>query len=68
MNNLKLNNTSLSKAKIIIRQKKKDNRGYLSRLFCIDELKKKKYNENIKQINLSFTQKKKNFKRLSLPN
>ncbi len=59
MNNLKLNNTSLSKAKIIIRQKKKDNRGYLSRLFCIDELKKKKYNENIKQINLSFTQKKK---------
>ena len=37
----------------------KDNRGYLTRLFCQDELKRKKYNNHIKQINFTLTSKKK---------
>ena len=58
MTNFKFSKTSLSNLKIISRQHKNDTRGYLTRLFCQDELKKKKYINNIKQINLTLTSKK----------
>ena len=52
--------TNLKDAKIINRINNSDKRGYLSRLFCFDELKKINKIKNIKQINLSYTSKKKN--------
>ena len=59
MSNFKFSKTSLSDLKIISREYQKDNRGYLTRLFCQDELKRKKFNDHIKQINLTLTSKKK---------
>ena len=58
MSNFKFSKTSLRDLKIISREYKNDNRGYLIRLFCQDELKKTKYNNKIKQINLTLTKKK----------
>ena len=58
MTNFKFSKTSISNLKIISREYKNDTRGYLTRLFCQDELNKKKYNNNIKQINLTLTAKK----------
>ena len=54
--------TNLKDAKIINRINNSDKRGYLSRLFCFDELKKINKIKNIKQINLSYTSKKKTFR------
>tara|TARA_B100000787_G_C16196897_1_gene301571 strand:- start:1354 stop:1914 length:561 start_codon:yes stop_codon:yes gene_type:complete len=45
-------------AKIVKKIKHEDERGYLSRLFCIDELSKEKVFKSIKQINLTLTKKK----------
>ena len=39
-------------------KKYQDKRGYLSRVFCYEELKKNKINFNIKQINITLTKKK----------
>lgn len=58
MKSFKLKNTKLANSKIIIRKKIIDRRGYLTRLFCFDELKKKNKAHNIKQVNLSLTSKK----------
>ena len=62
MSNFKFSKTSLRDLKIISREYKNDNRGYLIRLFCQDELKKTKYNNKIKQINLTLTKKKNTFR------
>ena len=58
MKSFKLKNTLLANAKIIFRKKISDHRGYLTRLFCFGELKKRNKIQNIKQINLSLTLKK----------
>ena len=53
-------------AKIVKKIKHEDERGYLSRLFCIDELSKEKVFKSIKQINLTLTKKKKHNQGTSL--
>ncbi len=62
MSNFKFSKTSLRDLKIISKEYKNDTRGYLIRLFCQDELKKIKYNNKIKQINLTLTSKKNTFR------
>ena len=62
MKKFKFKNTKLKDAKIIIRVNNQDKRGYLSRLYCIDELSKLNKSDKLKQINLSYTSKKKTFR------
>ena len=53
-----IQNLNLLGAKKIKKKKYQDKRGYLSRVFCYDELKKNKINFSIKQINITLTKKK----------
>ena len=55
MKKLELKDILLKDAKVIIRKENSDNRGYLSRLFCYDELNEKNKFETLKQINISYT-------------
>ncbi len=58
MRQLQIEDLYFTGAKKIKRRKNQDERGYLSRLFCFEELKRKKISFNIKQINLTLTKKK----------
>ena len=58
MHQFDIKNLPLSGAKIIQKKKYEDERGYLSRLFCIDELNKEQKFKAIKQINTTLTKKK----------
>ena len=53
-----IQNLNLLGTKKIKKKKYQDKRGYLSRVFCYEELKKNKINFNIKQINITLTKKK----------
>ena len=55
MSNLTFENTPFSGLKIINRKKISDNRGFLSRIFCSQELAQVGWKKNIKQINQTLT-------------
>ena len=58
MGQFDIEDLNLFGAKKIKKKKYQDQRGYLSRIFCHDELKKKNILINIKQINITLTKKK----------
>tara|TARA_Y100000389_G_C17416476_1_gene494027 strand:- start:940 stop:1500 length:561 start_codon:yes stop_codon:yes gene_type:complete len=58
MNQLDIKDLSLEGAKIIERKMHEDERGYLTRIFCLDELKSTQVFDKIKQINITFTKSK----------
>lgn len=57
MNRLKAIETPLSGLYVIERNKIEDERGYLSRLFCMTELKSVGWDEPIEQVNFALTSK-----------
>ena len=58
MKKLEFKEISLKNAKVIIREKNSDVRGYLSRLFCLDEINEDSEFDSLKQINISYTKSK----------
>lgn len=54
---LSINQTSIADLKIIDRQRVEDHRGFLSRLFCIEELESEGWQKEIAQINHTCTRK-----------
>lgn len=58
MSEFDIKNLPLIGAQIITRKKLEDERGYLSRLFCTEELNKNNIFKKIKQINITLTKKK----------
>jgi dTDP-4-dehydrorhamnose 3,5-epimerase len=54
-NRLTITDLPLSGLKLVKRQRRGDARGFLSRLFCIEELSRAGWNKPIAQINLSYT-------------
>ena len=54
---LSINETSIADLKIIDRQRVEDHRGFLSRLFCVEELESEGWQKEIAQINHTCTRK-----------
>ena len=57
MNHFSISVTPISKLKIVERQQLSDNRGYLTRLFCAEELAAAGWHKPVIQINQTMTQK-----------
>ena len=55
MNNLNIEDTPLKDLKIITRRNISDDRGFLSRIFCSEELHQAGWHKSIKQINHTYT-------------
>lgn len=55
MNRFKVEDLSLVGLKLITRDRRSDSRGFLSRIFCSEELTSGGWTKNIAQINQSFT-------------